>query len=169
MWFTRSTCTRSKIILRIVTRCGELRGNPKATVQTTEYLVYRSQRWSCRMHGDKITSQSWLRCSKNISIRNNSLRTWVKGRRLTGSARNHKNYSIPQNINIPIASFSEIGIIYCSCGRNLMYSRSFTTLQKTNFDFTSILGFGHWEEFQSRTKTWCHWKTGDVLQGGTDA
>ena len=27
-WFTRSTCTRSKIILGIATRCGELRGNP---------------------------------------------------------------------------------------------------------------------------------------------
>ena len=36
--------------------------------------------------------------------------------------------------------FSEIGIIYCSCGRNLKYSRSSTTLQKTNCDFTSIPG-----------------------------
>ena len=38
-------------------------------------------------------------------------------------------------------AFSEIGIICCSCGRNLKYSRSPTTLQKTNCDFTSILGF----------------------------
>ena len=38
-------------------------------------------------------------------------------------------------------AFSEIGIIYCSCGRNLKYSRSPTTLQKTNCDFTSIPGF----------------------------
>ena len=37
--------------------------------------------------------------------------------------------------------FSEIGIIYCSCGRNLKYSRSSTTLQKTNCDFISIPGF----------------------------
>ena len=29
MWFTRSTCTRSKIILGIATRCGELRWNSK--------------------------------------------------------------------------------------------------------------------------------------------
>ena len=29
-------------------------------------------------------------------------------------------------------------IIYCSCGRYLKYSRSPTTLQKTNYDFTSI-------------------------------
>ena len=38
-------------------------------------------------------------------------------------------------------AFSEIGMIYCSCGRNLKYSRSPTTLQKTNCDFTSIPGF----------------------------
>ena len=37
--------------------------------------------------------------------------------------------------------FSEIGIIYCSCRRNLKYSRSPATFQKTNCDFTSILGF----------------------------
>ena len=38
-------------------------------------------------------------------------------------------------------AFSEIGIIHSSCGRNLKYSRSPTTLQKTNCDFTSIPGF----------------------------
>ena len=38
-------------------------------------------------------------------------------------------------------TFSEIGIIYCSCGRNLKYSRSPPTFQKTNCDFTSIPGF----------------------------
>ena len=48
---------------------------PEATLLTTEYLVYRSQRWNCRMHCDKIRSQSWLRCLKNNSIRNNSLET----------------------------------------------------------------------------------------------
>ena len=37
--------------------------------------------------------------------------------------------------------FSEIGIIYFSCGRNLKYSRSPTTTQKTNCDFTSIPDF----------------------------
>ena len=38
-------------------------------------------------------------------------------------------------------AFSEIGIIYCSCARNLKYSRSPTTFQKTHCDFTSIPGF----------------------------
>ena len=38
-------------------------------------------------------------------------------------------------------AFSEIGIIHNSCGRNLKYSRSPTTTQKANQDFTSIPGF----------------------------
>ena len=39
------------------------------------------------------------------------------------------------------SAFSEIGIIYCSCRRNLKYSRSPTTFQKTNCDVTSVPGF----------------------------
>ena len=66
---------------------------PEATLLTTEYLVFRSQRWNCRMHGDKIMPQSWWRCSRNISIRNKSLKTWVKSKRSTSSAVNRKNYS----------------------------------------------------------------------------
>ena len=38
-------------------------------------------------------------------------------------------------------SFTEIGIIYCSCGRNLKYKRSPITSQKANNDFSSIPGF----------------------------
>ena len=38
-------------------------------------------------------------------------------------------------------SFTEIGIIYCSCGRNLKTSRSPTTFQKDNYDFNSIPGY----------------------------
>ena len=38
-------------------------------------------------------------------------------------------------------SFTQFGIIYCSCGRNLKYDRSPTTTQKANNDDTSIPGF----------------------------
>ena len=39
-------------------------------------------------------------------------------------------------------AFTEIGIICCSCGRNLLkYKRSPATTQKANCDFTSIPGF----------------------------
>ena len=57
-----------------------------------------------------------VECSRSISMRNNSLKTWVKSRRSTGSARNHKNCSkmwikhrssnfarILQNFNVLIA------------------------------------------------------------------
>ena len=60
-------------------------GKPEATQLTTEHLVY--------LHGDKIMSQSWLRCSRNIAMRNSSLKTRVKSRRSTSSARSHNNHS----------------------------------------------------------------------------
>ena len=107
-------------------------GEPESTLLTTEYLVFRSQRWNRRMHDDKIRSQSWSRCSRNISMRNNSSKTWVRSRRSTSSARNHNNYSstwttqrssnfvrILQNINVLIAMPSPK-----SGWRNLKYKGS---------------------------------------------
>ena len=38
-------------------------------------------------------------------------------------------------------SFTEIGIISCSCGRNLNTSQSPTTFQQDNYDFNSIPGY----------------------------
>ena len=38
-------------------------------------------------------------------------------------------------------AFSDIGIIYCSCGRNMKYKRSPTTTEKAYCDSTSIHGF----------------------------
>ena len=157
-------------------------GKPETTLQTTEYLVHRSQRWNCRMHGDKITSQSWLRCSRNISIINTCLRTWVISRRSTGSARNHKNYSstwttqrslnfarIPQNINVPIAMIFRYRV------RLLQLREKFEVLADSyNTPEDQLrLYFNPWlchrEEFQSRTKTRHIWKTDHVLQGEADA
>ena len=109
----------------------------------------RSQRWNYRMHDDKITSLSWSRCSRNIIIRNNSLKTWVKSWRSTDSARNHKNYSttwtkqrssniarILQNFNVLIAmplrkseSFIAVaGEIWSTSGVLQQPRRSITTL-----------------------------------------
>ena len=60
-----------------VESCGETRSS------TADYRVpgFSISTWNCRMHGDKITSQKITRCSKNSSIRNTSLKTWVKSRR----------------------------------------------------------------------------------------
>ena len=106
---------------------------PEATLLTSEYLVYRAQRWNCTMHGDKITSQSWLRCSKNNSIRNFSLKTWVISRRSTGSSQKYSKIWAPQFLKLfensakhqrlHCFSVTEIGFLCCSCV------------------FTSILGF----------------------------
>ena len=106
---------------------------PEATLLTSEYLVYRAQRWNCTMHGDKITSQSWLRCSKNNSIRNISLKTWVISRRSTGSSQKYSKIWAPQFLKLfensakhqrlHCFSVTEIGFLCCSCV------------------FTSILGF----------------------------
>ena len=64
-------------------------------------------------------------------------------------------------------SSTEIGIIYCSCGRNLMYKRSATTTQKANNDYTSIPCFFNKKillEDQSTAALKNH-----VLQGEGDA
>ena len=81
---------------------------------------------------------------------------WESSRRSTSSARNHNNLIADMNQTGILElcensakhqqchdcnAFSEIGIIYCSCARNLKYSRSPTPFQKTNCDFTSIPGF----------------------------
>ena len=51
--------------------------------------------------------------------------------------------------------FSEIGIIYCSCGINLKYSRSPTNNPEDHLRLYCNPWLCHQEEFQSRTKTWC--------------
>ena len=79
---------------------------------------------------------------------------WVKGRRSTGSARNHNNFSTiwtkqrSSNFGrILQTSLSWLQFLYgnrdyyCNYGRNLKYKRSPTSTQKANNDSTSILGF----------------------------
>ena len=155
MWFTRSTCTRSKIILGIATRCGELRRNPKqhCWLQNTWYVDLNGEPAGCT--ATKITSQNLSRCSRNISIRNNFLKDMSQKQEINKFSEDSQQILVDMNHTeifelcencakhqcLDCNAFSEIGIIYCSCGRNLKYSRSPTTFQKTNCDFTSILGF----------------------------
>ena len=61
---------------------------------------------------------------------------------ITTTARRHEPRRDSAKHQCPDCnSFPEIGIICCSCERNLKYSQSPSTLQKTNCDFTSIPGF----------------------------
>ena len=51
-------------------------------------------------------------------------------------------------------SSTEIGIVYCNCGRNLKYKRSPTTFQKDNYDFNSITDYIIERNSSRGTKAW---------------
>ena len=100
---------------------------PEATLLTTENLEKRSQRWNCRMHGDKITSQSWLRCSRNISIRTSiperheskaGVQQVQRGiTTITRRHEPHRDLRILQNINVLIAMpFPKSGLFIAVAG-----------------------------------------------------
>ena len=134
------------------------------------------------MHGDNITSQNSSRCSKNIGIKNNSIKTRVKSKRSTGSANNRNNCSstwttlrssnfarILQNFNVLIAipsrksgSFVAVaGEIWSTCGVPQQPRRRIATpLQSLALSLS---------KFQSRTKARPIWTTDHVLQGERDA
>ena len=66
-------------------------------------------------------------------------------------------------------AFTEIGIIYCNYGRNLEVLAESYNISEDQLRFYFNRWLCQWEELQSRTKTWCLWKTGDVFQGEADA
>ena len=85
-------------------------------------------------------------------MRNNSSKTWSKAgaqqvqpQQLLADMNLTDIFELCENTTklqcLDCNAFTGIVIIYCSCGRNLKYSWSPTTLQKTNCDFTSIPGF----------------------------
>ena len=92
------------------------------------------------MHDDKTTSQNLSRCSKNyrhkeqIHLRHESKAGDQKVQRgIFELCENSAKLQCPH-----CNSFTEIGIIYCSCGRNLKCKRSPTTTQKAICDYSSI-------------------------------
>ena len=67
-------------------------------------------------------------------------------------------------------AFSEIGVIYCSCGRrNLKYKRTPTTIQKSNCDFTSIPGLVIKKKSSRGPKHGASDRQVNVFQGEGDA
>ena len=149
MWFTRSTCTRSKIILGIATRCGELRRNPKqhCRLQNTWYIDLDSETAGCTAtkyghNADwdvrKTSAQGtvpWRHESKAGDQQvQRGITTITRRHEPNRDLRTLREFC--KKISVLIAMlfffFFEIGIKCCSCGRNLKYSWSRTTLQKTN-------------------------------------
>ena len=101
------------------------------------------------MHSDKTTSQNLSRCSRNITIdmsqKQEINRFSEESQKLLVDMNSTEIFELCENaanIQCPDCnSFSESGVVYCSCGRGLKYKRSPTTNQKANNDNTSIPGF----------------------------
>ena len=92
------------------------------------------------MHDDTTTSQNLSRCSKNyrhkeqIHLRHESKAGDQKVQRgIFKLCENSAKLQCPH-----CNSFTEIGIIYRSCGRNLKCKRSPTTTRKAICDYSSI-------------------------------
>ena len=152
-WFTISTCTRSKIILGIATRCGEPRTNPKqhCSLSSTRYIDLNGEIAGCTA---TTTSQNLSRCSRNIKHKEQCLKALSQKPEINRFSEESQQLLVDMNhteifelcensAKLPCPdcnSFTEFGINYCSCGRNLKYKRSPTTTQKANNDYTSIPG-----------------------------
>ena len=165
MWLTRSTFTRSKIILGIATRCGELqKKNRSNTAGKRIPGVIDLNGGTAGCTATKKVSKL-IEIFENISGKNNSSKTRVKSkdhqvqRGIKAITRRHEPHR-------DLRTFHKTGSIISVAGEIWSAGGGPTILQKTNYNFNPWLC--HWE-LQSRTKTWCPWKTGDVLPGEADA
>ena len=123
------------------------------TLLTIEYQEYRYQRWNCRVHDVKITSTKLIEMFEKHQHKEQFLKDMSQKQEINTFSEesqkllvdmNHTGvfelYEISAKLQRPDCNvFSDIGIIYYSCKRNLKYKRSPTTSQKTNYVFTSIL------------------------------
>ena len=170
---TRFTRTRSKIIFGNTERCTQLSGKPDATLWITEFQASLStvqQQDEQRQHTvarliEKFEShQHKEQFLKNMSQKQKINRFSEASQKMLQDMDQTEIFELCGNSTklqcSDCNSFTEIGIIYCSCGRNLKKSRSPTTFQKDNYDFNWL---HHWgqsmanlrdELCSSRRKTW---------------
>ena len=108
-----------------------------------------------RVYGDRTTSQNLSRCSKkhrhkkqffqDMSQKHEINRFSEESQQLLVDMNSTEIFKLFENSAkkkcLDCNSCTEIGIIHCSCGRNLKYKRSPTINQKANCDITSIPGF----------------------------
>ena len=130
-------------------------GRPDATLWTTEFQAHQFQQFKSRMNKGNIKLLSWSRCLNHTNIKTNFLKTWVKQRRSTGSAKHRKKclktwttqrssnfVRIPRSFSAQTVTPSHTAaLFYCSAGRNLKHGRSVTHFQKDNHDLISIDGY----------------------------
>ena len=129
--------------------CGETRSN------TADYRILGLSNSTVKLQDARRQNNvtKLIEMFEDISIRNNSLKTWVKSRRSTGSAGNHKNYSmtwtkqrssnfarILQNFNVLIAMpFQKSGSFIAVAGE--IWSTRRVLQQPKRLIATSIPGF----------------------------
>ena len=122
-------------------------GKLVATSWITEFLEYLFLQSSSRIQRVRTRSRSWSRSLRTASTRNPSFRTSARRRRSPSSAKNRRIYSLMNNTEVfelcknsskqqcpECNTYWEIGIIYCSCGRNMKSSQRPT-------DVTPIPGY----------------------------
>ena len=142
-------------------------GKIVATQWITDYLEYLFPQSSRRIQHARTKSRGWSRSPRTTNIENHPFRMWARRRRSSSSAKNRKTdlnntevFELYENSSKQQCpdwnAYCEVGIFYCSCGRNMKSARSPAEFNQNNRDVTSISG---------RTV----WKAKDVLPDETDA
>ena len=154
MWLTRSTCARSKIISwesqQDAEGYGETRSNTADDrilgISTSTVKLQDARRQN---NVTKLIEMFEKHQHREQFLENMSQKQIHKFReesqQLLVDMNHTEIFELCENSAkhqcLDCNPFSEIGIFSSSCGRNLKYSRSPTTFQKTNCDITSIPGF----------------------------
>ena len=134
---------------------GESYGKTEATLLTTEFLVFsistvklqdaRRQNNVTKLIEMFERHQHQEQFLKDMSQKQEINKFSEESQQLLVDMNHTEIFELCENSAkhqcLDCNAFSKNRIIYCNCGRNSKYSRSPTTLQKTNCDFTSIPGF----------------------------
>ena len=128
---------------------------PEALMLTAEYQVYRSQRRNCRMLGDKDNVTKLIEMFEKHQHKEQFLNDMSRKQEINRFSEDSQQLLVDMNHTeifelcenseklqcADCNAFAEIGITFCSCGRNFKYKRSPFTTQKANDDFSSMPGF----------------------------
>ena len=176
---TRSTRPRRKIILGPTQANRRVPGKPGTTPLTTEFRAYLFRHSNSRIKiAKKTRSGSRSKSPRATSTRNPSFRTWARRSRSTNSAKNWRIWS-PTWATQRSSSFAKtlpksnawqflLGNRHCLLHLWKIIQKSSQgtkEFDKTNYDVSSIPGYGIKKEKQSRCHTWTVWITTNVLQG----
>ena len=151
---TRSTMPRRKIILGPIKRFEELRGNLEQHCGLQNFwstsFCSRAAEYNTWEQGQEVGRE--VREPPAQGIFPSGLETDAEDQqvqqRIAGIDRRQKQHRDLRTLRFfskqqcPVCNtYWEIGIIYCSCGRNMKSSHSPTDFEQNNYDVTSIPGY----------------------------